>query len=51
MKSSKMARITRNSDQMLKKHYLGMLVPKETAKAYFEIMPKDYAVTSEGGVL
>ena len=33
------ARITRNSEQMLKTHYLSMLVDKETAKQYFEIIP------------
>lgn len=34
------ARITRNSEQMLKTHYLSMLVDKETAKQYFEIVPQ-----------
>ena len=33
------ARITRNSEQMLKQHYLSKLVDKETAKKYFEILP------------
>ena len=37
---AKTARITRNSEQMLKQHYLSMLVDKATAKAYFEIFPK-----------
>lgn len=36
----KTARITRNSEQMLKDHYMGALVDKETAKAYFEILPQ-----------
>lgn len=33
--------ITRNSEQMLRDHYWGALVDKETAKAYFEILPTD----------
>ena len=32
--------ITRNSEQMLRDHYWAALVDKETAKAYFEILPK-----------
>lgn len=36
---AKTARITRNSEQMLKQHYLSKLVDKDTAKKYFEIVP------------
>ena len=36
---SKTARITRNSEQVLKDNYLSKLVDKETAKKYFEIIP------------
>ena len=32
--------ITRNSEQMLRNHYWAALVDKETAKAYFAILPK-----------
>ena len=32
--------ITRNSEQMLRDHYWAALVDKQTAKAYFEILPK-----------
>ena len=35
----KTARITRNSEQVLKDNYLSKLVDKETAKKYFEIIP------------
>ena len=37
---AKTAKITRNSEQMLKDHYWGALTDKATAKAYFEIMPR-----------
>lgn len=36
---AKTARITRNSEQTLKQHYLSKLVDKATAKKYFEIVP------------
>ena len=37
---AKTAKITRNGEQMLRDHYWGALVDKNTAKEYFEIMPK-----------
>ncbi len=39
---AKTAKITRNSEQMLRDHYWGSLTEKEVAKAYFEILPKIY---------
>ena len=36
----KTSKITRNGEQMLRNHYWGALVDKETAKAYFEILPQ-----------
>lgn len=37
--TAKTSKITRNSEQMLRDHYWGALVDKETARAYFEILP------------
>ena len=39
---AKTSRITRNSEQMLKDHYMAALVPKDLAKEYFEILPASY---------
>lgn len=36
---AKTSKITRNSEQMLRDHYWGALVSKDTAKQYFEILP------------
>lgn len=39
--SARTSKITRNSEQVLKDRYFDALVDKETAKAYFEILPCD----------
>ncbi len=39
---AKTSRITRNSEQMLKDHYMAALVSKDLAKEYFEILPTSY---------
>lgn len=43
---AKTSKITRNSEQTLKKHYLAKLVDKATAQKYFEILPRQVAISS-----